>query len=730
MNEKIFLTFIAFVLLSVGGLGQKPSPAPVSQDDAVRITTDLVQVDVVVVDKDGRQITDLKQQDFELKQDGKVQKISRFSYLQLSGPQPAGGDSAVSTITSSPAKAPGTGAQGRLITFIVDDGNCSASRLGMVAAREALERFVEKQMQANDRVAIFFTRAGNSVLQQYTTNKELLLKAAEGIRWRPLVGGCSSDGGYFERARPNTIVQVGAGEDGRPTLTSKSIENEQSRQSREAAEAFNRDNQVVGSLGVVDYVIRGLASVPGRKVVFFLSDGISLRSRGSGANPATDQGNISTVAMAAMRDLTDRANRASVVLNTVSARGTFDPGSPDAADEFDITQEIDTTRPTGTAISTKQREGLTRDLEEGMFYLANETGGNFYRGANNLEVPIAKALDLEKGYYLLAYEPDDETFKGKAFHKIEVNIKRPGVKVMSRSGFLAKPDVDVAPKLKSADSELYQAIAAPLPKAGLDLQLTAFFGSSPADGNFIRSFVLVQGSNISFADEPGGLKKITFDVVAVTLNEKSKTVDEFNRTHTIKVDPGTASVIASNGVVYAVDVPVKTPGTFNFRVAMRDVPSGNVGSAGQAITVPDLAKVQMVMSGLSVSELSGDGKFARPSLTKPDNGFSLNASKGGPVTRQFRRSSSAAFSYTLYNAPASAADLTVQVNLFRDGKLVIEGKPQKLESQTVTAGRVDDHGFLRLDDSVEVGQYTLEIVVRDEARKRLVSSNVDFEVIE
>ena len=733
---KLYITFfaslLAFAIVTTAS-GQQASPTPPRhEDDAVKITTNLVQLDVLVVDKDGRQVTDLKPEDFELKQDGKSQRISKFGYFPLATGALASPDTSVSTISApttptTPTRRPA----GRLITFIVDDGNCAVSHLGMVAAREALEKFVEKQMQPNDRVAIFQTRAGNSVVQQYTSNKEVLLKAARGIRWRPVLGACSSpDGAFFEAARPNTTVEVQNDEAGRPVVAVKKIESDQTRESREAAEAFNRNNQVVGTLGLVDYVVRGLEGVPGRKVVFLLSDGISLRGRSAFNSAATSQGSISSQAMAVMRELTDRANRASVVFNTVSARGTFDSGSPDARDQFDITEVIDVTRPTGSAVVSGNRERMTRDMEEGMFYLANETGGNFYRGANNLDVPIQKALGLEQGYYLLGYEPDDDTFKGKDFHRIEVNVRRLGVKVMSRSGFLAKPDTDAAPKLKSADSELYRAVAAPLPKAGIELALTAFFGNTQSEGNFIRSFIAVRGSDITFADEPGGLKKAVFDVVAVTLDERSKVVDEFNKTHTIKVDPATAEVIRANGLIYSADVPVKASGTYNLRVAIRDVPSRNLGSAGQTITIPDVKRNELILSGMSVSEVGPDGKYARPSLTKPDAGFSLNASKAGPVTRQFKRLSSAAYSYTLYNVGPDMSNITAQANLYKDGKLIVEGKPQKIGSQVTSPGRIDDFGFLRFDDSVAAGPYTLELIIRDGGKKQGASSSIDFEIVD
>ncbi|MEQ1644453.1 MAG: hypothetical protein ABL959_13480, partial [Pyrinomonadaceae bacterium] len=73
------LSFLLAFLFATTAIGQSPTPTPDS-DDVVKITTKLVQVDVVVTDKKGAQVRDLTAADFELLQDGKAQKIMGFSY--------------------------------------------------------------------------------------------------------------------------------------------------------------------------------------------------------------------------------------------------------------------------------------------------------------------------------------------------------------------------------------------------------------------------------------------------------------------------------------------------------------------------------------------------------------------------------------------------------------------------------------------------------------------------
>lgn len=716
MNKYFLLTAVS-ILLTLSLFVQAQTPTPAQQnEDVVRISTSLVQIDAVVTDKDGKQITDLKQSDFELLQDGKLQKITKFSFIGDPRQPVSPSRSGEQTITAPILPIAGS-ATGRLVTFIVDDGNCLASHLGITATRDALEKFITRQMQPNDRVAIYQTRSGSSMLQQYSSDKQVLLRAVKRIRWVPPGGGCNAfDGSYYEANRSNTTISI----DSNGAMTSKAIESEQDRKRREAGEDFGKNNQTIGTIGVINYVVRGLELVPGRKMVIFLSDGLSIR----------DRTGISATALSVLRELTDRANRSSVLFNTINVRGTFDPGMIEARDEVDIKGEIDTGKPSGTSLVTSNRERDTRIAVEGMAYLANETGGRYYQGANMLDGPIEKALSLETGYYLLGYEPDDETFNGKDFHKIQLRVKRPNANVTTRSGFLAKPDIDPPTRLKSADSELYQAIAAPLPKAGLDLRMTAFFGNTPSEGNYIRAMIAIRGSDIGFVPDPSGVQKAIFDVVAVTLDEKNKVVDEFNRTHTLKVDLNTAEFIRANGLVYSVDVPVKKFGIYNFRVAIRDTSNKVIGSSSQVITIPDLKKSQLTIAGLTLGELDADGKFGSPSLTKPDNGFSMLTSRGGPVTRQFKRSSSSAYSYTIFNGGPDASGLTLQVNLYKDGKLISEGQPKKIESLAIAPGRIDDRGFLRFNAAVETGDYTLEVIVRNPARKQIASETVDFEIVD
>lgn len=719
MRLTYFLLGLLCVTLMLAAPGAAQTPAPTAKpdtDDVVKITTKLVQVDVVVTDKNGNQVRELDAADFELLQDGRRQKITGITYVPI--------DSAVVTSTAKnssqtpngaippPTKRmPGEG--GRVIAMLVDDGGCAASLWGISSAKDGIKRFINEQMLSNDSIAIYRTRAGSSAFQQYTSDKATLLKAVEKIRWYPAQGGCgSADGSFSEKIRPTRA-------DGSTGVDTVGLESETERKNREYREDALNNDQVVGTLGVLRYAINGLERAPGRKLMFVFSDSLAFRNRRNQVLSARE----------AMRDVTDAANRAGVVVNTLSLRGADVPGMMEARDEVAVKEG-------STSPYSRARMDDSEKAKEGLAALAYDTGGEFYQGSDRLNVVLGNVLRREAGYYLIAYEPDENSFKDKKFNKIEVNVKIPDLKVSYRAGYVGIPDAEAArPKRKSADSELYEAIASPLPKSGLSIGLNAHYVNTTA-GDFVRSVFHLDGSTLVFTDEPNSQKKAVIDVVAVTMDEKNEVVDEFTRTHTLKFDPVTADRIKQNGLVYSTDVPIKKPGSYNFRVAVRDANARQIGSSSQVVQIPDLKRAGILVSGLSIAGADPAGKFEQLRPTTAETAITLPSSPAIPAIRRFQRGSVIAYSYSIYNARVDkvtgAPNVTVQVNLYKDGNLVAEGAPSPLKLEGATdLSRINDFAYMRLTQT-EAGEYALQVVVRDlAAGKSAVSSQwIDFSVVD
>ncbi|MEZ5345864.1 MAG: VWA domain-containing protein [Pyrinomonadaceae bacterium] len=717
MNERhLSLTAAFFLSFALSAVGQTPVPTstPINDDsEVVKISTDLVQVDAVVTNEKGEPVTELSSGDFQIFQDGKPQRITAFTFVNTEFPRKNRSIGRGTQIDG--VQAPGleySSIPGRVLTFVVDDGNCNVTMIGMTAAREGLQKFVKEQMQVNDRVAIYQTRNGSSLLQQYTSDKTRLLKTISKIRWYPPGGTCSITGEEFERSRNNSTQKEEAG-----SVAVFESENEQKK--RESLNKFYQDAVATGGIGVLRYAVNGLRNMGGRKVLFFLSDGLATTNGKSTFTDTYDD----------LRDLAELANRFSVVINSIDVRG-LSTVEPQANDDFAIKLDKD-----ATSKVTAAREQFNESRQSGLRYASVETGGTFYRNMNYLDRPIEQALKIEKGYYLIGYEPDSETFKGKKYHTIEVRLNRADYSVSSRSGFGSITDEEVRTTEKTGESAMYRAIMAPLSNSGLDLRVTAFFDNAAQTGDVLKTLVYIGGEQISFTDEPNGMKKGVFDVVAVTLNDKSAPVDEFNRRHTIKFPAANLAEIRQNGLVYSADIPVKKPGVYNFRIVIRDESSGSMGSAGQQVIVPDLKKSDAFLSGLTIGQVKlENGKPVIPAIEKAENAFAPVNEISVPAIRRFSPGMILGYSYKIYNAELSKKgqrpNLTAQIRLYKDGELTTDSPEQPLDLEPQSdISRISDYGYLKLPEDLSIGEYALQIIIRDKNAKTITTNSVDFEVV-
>jgi VWFA-related protein len=723
---KIFVStaFLFFsILLTVGVSAQNPQTTPPpkpaneqkpDESEIVRISSELVLVDALVLDKAGKQVTDLTAEDFEVWQDGKPQKITNFTYINSDQPamQTAVTNSSKIKSEKKPLPVPPISLRsnrGRVITFVIDDGNCLATIEGTSNIRNAVKKFINEQMQPDDKVAIYRTRGGSSLLQMYTSNKEVLKRVVDKVIWLPSACGTS-----FDPKRDNSTMNVGPPSERSGAAT---FESKEDKEFREANENRERENQVIGSVGVLGFVIDRLKNLPERKVVFLLSEGIFA--------------NFGTRANDALRELADKATRASVVVNTLSAKGVSVPGFLSAQDEVlpGITGGVDQ-----TIAATADRIEEERALNAGLAYLSYTTGGKFVSNQNYLDNEIKEILDTEKGYYLLGYQPDDETFKGKGFHRIEVRLKRPELKISSRKGFYGRADAKTATKGKTAESPLYQAISSPLRENGMDIRLTTLVGSDAKEGGFIRAIFHVKGPDLTFIDEADGVKRVVLDVVAVALDEKGKVIEEFNRSYPIRIPKQGVQTVMQNGLDYSTDIPIKKSGFYSFRLAVRDSNSKRLGSAGDFVEVPDLKKADFLMSALITTTVTNDGKPLLPKSRPVDAAFTPVFVNSIPSIRQYTAGSVLAYSYNIYNAKLDAATrqpkLTRQIRVFKNGKLLIEGKETPVEPVAPSdMARIESYGFMKLNADIEPGEYFLQVVVRDTIANKTTSQWIDFEIV-
>ena len=706
--KKLLLTLAFASVLSASGFAQVPVPSPSTDDDVVKISTALIQIDVTVTDKNGKIIRDLRPEEIEIYENGKKQEISNFSFVS-NITNPPGSVKKVAPDILIPPTAVKAEQVRRTIALVVDDLTLSFESTYYV--RRALKKFVDEQMQEGDLVAIIRTGAGIGALQQFTTDRRQLYAAIEKVRWN-----ASGSGKIGAFAPLQSRLETGPDE----------TELEEGQRTQEGIERefndFRESLFATGTLGAVNYVVRGMAELPGRKSVMLLSDGFMLFTKD--ASGSVESGRV----LESLRRLVDQANRASVVVYTMDARGLQTTG---------ITAADNTSGRSAEQIqqaSSDRRDELS-DTQDGLRFLARQTGGFAIVNNNDLSGGIRRILD-DQSYYLVGYQPDDATFdpRTRRFNRLDVRITRPGARVRYRSGFFGITDEKLVASRPAGNERLLTALTSPFAVNEISLRLNALFGNDSRTGPFVRSLLHVKAQDLSFTVEPDGGRKAVFDVLAVGFGDNGMLVEQISKTYTLTLKKDAYDKFANEGFVYDFTFPIKKPGAYQLRVAIRDRKTEKVGSANQFVEVPNLKKSRLTLSGVALENVAY-GDWQRRSAGQPDIG-----EKSDPLSdtslRQFKRGTVLNYGFMIFNAKFDASrrpNLTSQNRIFLDGKLIFEGKPTSLSS----VGPEDPKAFnvaasLGLGTEMAAGDYVLQITITDnlaKEKRKTATQFVQFEIV-
>lgn len=717
--KKIYLSIVFLFLFSCTGFAQTPTPTatpkPAEEDeDIVKISTALIQIDVTVTDKDGKVVTDLKPEDFEVYENKEKQQITNFSFVSAVPQEPITPPQKTEKNKQTNIPLPPVPVRPeqvrRTIALVVDDLGLSFESTYFV--RRSLKKFVDEQMQPNDLVAVIRTGSGAGALQQFTSDKRQLYAAIEAIKWNPLGrAGVSA----FAPIEPTPLENAqSAGAD----VSQEDIDEEKQRIND--FNNFREDIFSVGTLGAINFVVKGMDELPGRKSIMLFSDGFVIC-------PPNDPDRCTRI-KDSLKQLTDLCNRAAVSIYSLDARGLAYTGITAADNVSGNPQQIQ------NALSTRSAELF--DKQEGLAYLANETGGRSFFNNNDFNKSLDKALEDQKGFYLIGYQPDTETFdpQKRRFNELNIKVKRPGVSVRYRSGFFGVADRKVVPTQKTPAQQILAALSSPFAANGIELHLNTLFGKSNKEEAFVQSFLHVDTKELKFSEKPDGWKEAVFDVLAVNYGANGIPVEQISKTYTLRVKGETYDKIAKQGFVYNFMFPVKKAGSYQMRVAIRDSATSKVGSASQFIEVPDLKKQRLTLSGIILENFTAqewqkyESGNVTERMTDPQTDTSLRRFKKGTVLR---------YGVDIYNAKTDASqkpNLQTQVRVFRDGKIILDGQPKPLNTgQQANLSRVNFIGALNLGNAMQPGDYVLQIIVIDslaKEKRKIGTQWVQFEVTE
>lgn len=541
---------------------QQPPPAqPPQQPDRaqqppIRTGINFVRVDVIISDRQGQPVLDLKPEEFSLTEDGKAQRIETFSVVKIDNVAQAE-DRPSSTIRNDydeerEAARPDV----RLFVILLDDYH--VRRGNAMGVRKPLVDFVQNQLGPADMVALMYPLTPVADIR-FSRDHDRLIGAIERF-----------EGRKFDYQPRNQFEEQYAYY---PAATVERI----------------RNQVTMGALKAAAFRLGGLRE--GRKSIIFVSEGFTSTlppqmndpvaampglgnpaRRRPGAEVVDDRGEFfNTVDLNNdMRDVFDVANRQNTSIYAVDPRGL-------AAFEYDINEGVG---------QTTDRKGLNAGLDT-LRVLADNTDGRAILNRNDLAVGMRQIIRDSSGYYLLGYNSTQAPTDGK-FHEIKVRVTRRGVDVRARKGYWAFTAADAA-----------RALAPPTPEAPSAVTAALNAIAEPARGRPARFW-------IGTGRGEGGRTRVTFtwEPVAAVPGSRAEVEPPARVALTASAPDGrslfrarvpeepAAGAAAPAGSSVTFEAP---PGPIQLRLTVEGARGQVIDSLTRELTLPDFTKVEVAL---------------------------------------------------------------------------------------------------------------------------------------
>lgn len=725
--KKLLTTGVAFVLLFSVALAQTrqnppPSPQDLSPDDVIRITTELVQTDVVVTDKNDQVLSDLKLEDFELYDQGKKQDLKFMEYIGVDGPRRtegnrASGNRASGTTSSAlPAVVEGAGNTGvtakdlkRVVAFVIDDLTMQVQDL--VPVRKMLLDFVDNKMREGDLVAIVRVIGGKGLLQQFTTDRQLLRRAIAAIT---LVVHPYSLSDVPDPERASNPLATGA----ETNSQSASIDVTSGRAS--APEIFSssdesiRYNRGLSAVTTANLVIESLRLLPGRKNLVLVTAGIPIFE-------IHDSGSSFSNTSIILSQLTDNAFRAGVVISSLDPRGLrATPGvkgfqatpakSAMGGGMSAASRNEDNTFGIGDAGENSALGGALAGGAEhiGLSTVAGYTGGVSVVNTNDFQAGLDKILARSNGYYSLAYRPAGGLDNKN--HKLEIKVRRSGAKVYFHKSYLAREDRTKGPQTK--EEEIANAALSPLVKADIDVTPNVALKLQPGKAA-VDVEMLIGADKLHFSDGPAGTHHVSFDVVAFIFDQMGKRYAGLSETVNLNLTAEDYQIAQAEGLAYTASTELP-PGYYQVRTVVRDASSGSVGTFSKYLEIPDISKGKFAMSSVFLLAVDAQPKKLTPLMAQ----------------RHVTQKQELRYVAMVYNPKLKDGkpQLRSQMIISQGNKVLFREPEQAVDSNGSVP--VTKMGQLMLA-KVQPGHYILTLVVTDtlaDKNNQTVAHSVDFNV--
>jgi VWFA-related protein len=510
-----------------------------AQENVIRVDTRLVQVNVVVHDKDGVPVDNLTREDFTLFDNGKLRPISFFSLDRLNAPPAAAQPLPANLFSNDPA------AQARRpagVTIVLLDG--TNTRLADQSyARQQLAKFLSR-LNPNDKVALYALGNSLRILQDFTSDSGQLLAFLDKYR-----GASSAELSAGERKTPATGVAI---------IDAILREMDAAFSDQMQAIRIRRTYQALAAIAA------HVEHVPGRKNLVWLSSAFPLTMGVDDPAVFRNSRRLKEAFAEERERATSALVRANVAIYPVDARGLV--GSPAS-----MTAEASTSGRTRTSLPAAVIKEPSAGIDA-MEELASATGGRAFHDTNDLAAAVRSAVNDSAISYTLGFYPDPGGLDGK-FHDLNVKLKRKGVNLRFRKGYVAYPDSPPAPGQREA--AIRMAMWSPFPSGGITLVARAERFDKP-ESKVFQVAVVADAHQVRLnpiAERWTGRLEVVFG----QLDSEGRVLESNRDAVKLNLDGPTHEEIMKSGILLARALkPVE--GVTQIRVAVYDHLTGALGS--------------------------------------------------------------------------------------------------------------------------------------------------------
>jgi VWFA-related protein len=507
-----------------------------------KVEVNYVEIDAVVTDAQGKFVTDLAKEDFQVTEGGAAQSITAFSRVDVPierADPPLFRRAAVEPDVRSNRDA----FNGRVFLLVMDDLQTDFRRTSRVQA--AARQFIRRYVGANDMVAVMTTGGSTSAAQEFTSSQARLIAAVDKFM-----------GQKPQRGAPEMELVM------------------------KARNSYATLRNVAEFLGPV----RGR-----RKAMVWFGEGVEYDI----GNPSVRD---SDVVRDGMQSVVVAANRANVTIYAIDPRGVG-AGLDEA---IELTPLPDENNPMGVVL-----DGVRR-AHDSLRSVAEGTGGFAAVNHNDLNDTFARIIQENSSYYVLGYYPGGDKRDGRFRNVdvrvtrpgLTVRARKGYIAPVGKPASGSKKDGFDA----RIPAPIREALASPVPTRDVPVALFAapFVGVRPKAS--VALVLEIDGSRLPFA-EKDGLFHEDLEIHVMAIDAAGKIQAGGRDTAPLHLRPANHDAVVKNGLRLTRRLDL-VPGRYQVHVAVMEANGGAIGTIRQDLDVPDFGKGPLQMSGIALTSPS------------------------------------------------------------------------------------------------------------------------------